>query len=210
MSSIVTIAHGLPFFDMRRSTLVISPASTTCVRSGRRSARSMNCAMDISRRFASTDCMPESGWSDTYRPSISRSKLSLVFLSHSSTSGTLIEASPIASSSSPSPSTSANRSNWPAACLRLRSTTDSIAASCTVNRARRFGSIESKAPALISDSTSRLLSALSGTRRTKSRKLTYLPRLPLRSSMMSFTACSPTFLMAPRPKRTTSPTAEYA
>ena len=65
MSSMVTIAHGLPFFETRRSTLVISPASVTCCPLGMVGARSIRWAMDISRIPASTACMPLSGWSDT-------------------------------------------------------------------------------------------------------------------------------------------------
>ena len=209
-SSTVTMAHGLPFFDTRRSTFVIRPAIVTCWPSGMLPARSIRCAIDISRNDTRIDCMPLNGWSDTYRPSISRSKLSLVFLSHSSTSGTCTMASPMAESFSLESSRSANRSNWPSACLRFRPTTELMAVSWMVNSARRFGSIESNAPALISDSTNRLFSASNGTRLMKSVKFTYLSWPFSRSAMIASTAFLPTLRMAPRPNRTTSPTAEYS
>ena len=165
----------------------------------------------MSLRLDSTAARPLRGWSDTYSPSISRSKLSLVFLSHSSIEGTLILASPMAAEAAdPAPSASANRSNCPSASLRFKGITWSIADSWTVNKARRLGSILSNAPLFIRDSTVRLLSVDTGIRSTQSRKPENFPfpSARSRSSTIDSTIFVPTLRTAPRPKRISSPTAE--
>ena len=99
MSSIVTAAHGLPCFDILRCSDVMSPAMTTVEPSGRCSSCN-SVAIDTSAAAASTCSSPDSGWSDTYRPSISRSNASRCFLSQSGRSGTTT-AKPCAPSSPP-------------------------------------------------------------------------------------------------------------
>ena len=63
-----------------------------------------------------------------------------------------------------------NRSNWPCASLRFRSIASSTACSWTATTARRAWPIESNAPALPSDSITRLLQTGSGTLSMKSTK----------------------------------------
>ena len=65
---------------------------------------------------------------------------------------------------------------------------------------------ESKAPALTSDSMTRLLQTTAGTLRRKSAKLVKSP-LDLRAAMIASTTFAPTLRMAARPKRTSAPTA---
>ncbi len=90
MSSTVTAAHGLPCLDILRCRDVMSPATTTVDPSGRASS-ARRVAIDTSAAWASTCSIPDSGWSDTYRPSISRSNASRCFLSQSGSGGTSTE-----------------------------------------------------------------------------------------------------------------------
>ena len=123
--------------------------------------------------------MPSSGWSETYRPSISRSKFSRVFLSHSASG---IATSNAASACSSPP----KRLSWPIASLRLMSMTESTACSWMSTRPLRGWPKESNAPALTSDSMTRLLQTTAGTLRRKSAKLVNSP-LDLRVATIAST-----------------------
>ena len=142
---------------------------------------------------------PNSGWSETYRPSISRSKFSLVFLSHSESG---IATSNAASASSSPP----NSESWPIASFRLRSMTESTACSWISTRPLRGCANESNAPALTRLSMTRLLQTRAGTLRRKSAKLVNSP-LDLRAAMIASTTLIPTLRIAARPNRTSAPTA---
>ncbi len=100
---------------------------------------------------------PASGWSLTYRPSISRSAASFSRLGHSGRSG-------IASTACSGSSHRLSKSNptCPFASARLSLTARSTAPSWISMSARRVDPSESNAPALISDSTVRLFAACSG------------------------------------------------
>ena len=65
--------------------------------------------------------------------------------------------------------------------------------------AARFSPVESKAPHLMSDSTTRLLTRRRSTRSQKSKSPPKGP--PARASMIASMAPVPTFLTAPRPNR---------
>ncbi len=175
----------------------------TCEPSGRPSS-AISDAIDVSAARASTCSSPDSGWSDTYRPSISRSKASRCFLSQSGRSGTST-ANVIAASSS-APPKPAKRSNWPSASLRFTEMTESTACSCTTSRARRGWPSESNAPALMSDSMVRLLQTTAGTLSRKSVKDVNAP-FSSRAAMIASTTLAPTLRIAVRPKRMSSPTA---
>ena len=98
---------------------------------------------------------------------MSRSWPSSVVLSHSSMSGmfTVMPKPPPASSSIPP-----NSESCPIASLRLMSTYWSTAFSWMATSARRLWLSSSKAPALISDSSTRLLHTCTGTLDMKSLK----------------------------------------
>ena len=175
---------------------------TTVEPSGRCSSRS-SVAIDTSAAAASTCSSPDSGWSDTYRPSISRSNASRCFLSQSGRSGTTT-AKPCAPSSPPI--RSANRSNWPSASLRFTPMTESTACSCTSSSARRAWPSESNAPALMSDSMVRLLQTTAGTLSRKSVKDVNAP-FSSRARTIASTTFAPTLRTAVRPNRMSLPTA---
>ena len=61
-----SIAHDCPFFDIRRS--IRDQTRHRHLLAVRFPARSIRCAIDISRNDTRIDCMPLNGWSDTYRP----------------------------------------------------------------------------------------------------------------------------------------------
>src|SRR5579875_2650366 len=174
-SSRVAAAQGLPCLVTLRCTPDRMPPIVTTwpsrslppSRAGS-SAASSSSTTEQSARAARACSMPRSGWSDTYRPSISRSKPSSVRLSHSP-SGT--GTSNVAALSSSPP----NRESWPIASFRLTSITESMACSWIISSPRRGLPSESNAPALISDSTTRLLHTFAGTLRRKSAKLAKAP-----------------------------------
>ncbi len=94
----------------------------------------------------------------------------------------------------------------PFASLRLILTADSTASSWTSTSARLVCPRESKAPALINDSTVRLFAAWIGTLPRKSWNDSKRP-LPSRASLTPSTTFAPTLRTAPMPKRMSSPTA---
>ena len=151
---------------MRRCTPDRMPASETTVPSAT-APSSDSAAIEWSAALASTCSRPNSGWSETYRPSISRSKASLSALSHSDSMIGGVTASPAAAGSS-SPNMEPNRLNCPTASLRFTSRNESIASACTASSPLRVCPIESNAPALISDSMVFLLHATASTLRRKS------------------------------------------
>ncbi len=142
------------------------PARVTTVPSAT-APSSDSVAICRSAALSSTCSMPNSGWSDTYSPSISRSNASRSDLSHSISGigGVTTRPAPCCSSS---PNMEPNRSNWPTASLRFTSRNESIASACTASSPLRVCPIESKAPALISDSMVFLLQATASTLRRKS------------------------------------------
>ena len=75
-------AHGLPCLVTRRCTPDRMPARVTTAPVGHRAVLGRE-AMVLSAAAARMCSRPNSGWSETYRPSISRSKASLSRLSHS-------------------------------------------------------------------------------------------------------------------------------
>ena len=79
----------------------------------------------------------------------------------------MVTLTPKPASSSPSPP---KRESWPIASFFLRSTNWSTAVSWTATSARRLCFMSSNAPALISDSTTRLLQTSAGTFSMKSLK----------------------------------------
>ena len=149
-SSIVPVRYGSPFFVNFFAAPVRIPPTVTCAppsrpprpddrtRPASASARSTVPVV----RSASIRSSPNSGWSDTYSPSISRSAASFSRLSNSS-SGTgtssndagVAPAPSMAPSASPNvaPSTSPNSENCPSlsarrivsACSQMRSVTAS-------------------------------------------------------------------------------------
>ncbi len=211
-SSTVAIAHMSPFLVVLRCRVVISPAIVT-ISPSLTAPSSASELMEVEEFWAMTCSSPYRGWSETYRPSMLRSKASSSLRSHSGRSGMVsVAAEPEAIASSPSPppappKTSAKRSYWPWASLRLTSTTESTASSWISTRERRLWPRESKAPPLISDSMVRLLHTDSGTLSRKSVKEVKAP-FSSRVRMISSTTFAPTLRIAERPKRMSSPTAE--
>ena len=99
---------------------------------------------------------------------------------------------------------SPNSENCPAASARLVSRQASIASAWMCSSPRRECPSESKAPALISDSTTRLLQATGSTLRRKSWKEANLPlarRVPISDS----TTFAPTLRTADSPNRMSVP-----
>ncbi len=186
---------------IRRSTLEMIPETRTSP-----SVRSplSSCAIVVSRLRASSGSAPSSGWLETYSPSISRSKPSFTFCDHSGVPGTSkpTEAGEAPGSSSNMP----NRLSCPIDSCFLTSSTESTARSCTSTRARRVCPRVSKAPALTSDSIARLLQTAISTLSMKSGKDSNRP-LASRERTIEATTFSPTLRIAPRPNRTSSPTA---
>jgi hypothetical protein len=117
-------------------------------------------------------------------------------------SGTVIATPkpPPASSSRPP-----NSESWPIASLRLMSAYWSTAVSWIVTRARRRCPSESNAPALISDSTTRLLQTSVGTLCMKSAKSANRP-CSRRAATIASTTWMPTLRTALSPNRMSSPT----
>ena len=105
------------------------------------------------------------------------------------------------SSAMPSPP---NSENCPAASARLTSSAASMTSAWICTRPRRGWPSESKAPALIRDSTVRLLQATGSTLRRKSAKSANAP-LALRVRTSESTTLAPTLRMAPSPKRISVP-----
>ena len=91
------------------------------------------------------------------------------------------------------------------ASLRLMSTYWSTADSWIATSARRLCFISSNAPALISDSMTRLLQTSAGTLSMKSLKSVNRPR-SARARTISPTTLAPTLRIAVRPKRMSRPT----
>ena len=91
------------------------------------------------------------------------------------------------------------------ASLRLMSTYWSTADSAIATSARRRWPRESKAPALMSDSMTRLLQATASTLPRKSPKSTYRP-CSRRARTTASTTLAPTLRIAVRPKRTSPST----
>ena len=91
------------------------------------------------------------------------------------------------------------------ASLRFTSITVSMACSWIMARPRRACPSESNAPALISDSITRLLHTLTGTLRKKSAKLVNAS-LAVRAATIASTTLVPTFRTAARPNRMSPPT----
>src|SRR6266704_65622 len=204
-SSSVAAAHWLPCLVTLRCTPdKIPPILTICASDrsparGRGSASSaIRSASEQSLSLAMMCSMPNSGWAETYSPSISRSKFSRMDLSHSP-AGT--GTSNTASASAPPP----NSESCPIASFRLMSITASTACSCTSTRPLRGSWNESKAPALTSDSITRLLHTTRGTLRRKSVK-PVKPPLDLRAAMIASTTLPPTLRIAARPNRMSCPT----
>ncbi len=116
-------------------------------------------------------------------------------------------ASGIATSNAASASSSPpKRESWPIASFRLMSMTESTACSWMSARPLRGCPNESNAPALTSDSMTRLLQTTTGTLRRKSAKLVNSP-LDLRVATIASTTLMPTLRIAARPNRTSAPTA---
>src|SRR5215469_12955234 len=169
------------------------------LRSGSSSADPTSCAIEQSVAAAMTCSTPSSGWSDTYSPSISRSKASSVDFSHSP-SGT--GTSNVTSSWLSSPKSE----SWPMASFRFTSMIASTACSWISTSPRRGCPNESNAPALTSDSITRLLQTLTGTLRRKSEKLPKAP-LAVRAATTDSTTAVPTLRTAARPNLMSGPTA---
>ena len=167
-SSSSTEAYWLPLdLAIRRETPVSIPAMVTVSPSRTCESSPMMSCTEWVAASESARSRPRSGWSETYRPSMSRSKFSFSRRSQSGTSGMVtVSSSPRASSMPREP----KRSNWPAASLRLTATAASTAASWMRDRERRVWPRSSKAPALMSDSMVRLLHTCSGTFFRKSLK----------------------------------------
>ncbi len=91
------------------------------------------------------------------------------------------------------------------ASLRLTSITASMACSWISIRPLRGCPNESNAPALISDSITRLLHTLTGTLRRKSEKLVNAP-LDVRAATIDSTTAVPTLRTAAMPNLMSSPT----
>ena len=86
------------------------------------------------------------------------------------------------------------------------SITASTACSCTITRPLRGWPNESNAPALISDSMTRLLHTTTGTLRRKSAKAVNSP-FDLRAATIASTTLAPTLRIAASPNRMSRPTA---
>ncbi len=99
----------------------------------------------------------------------------------------------------------ANSENWLFASLRLTSITWSTACSWMSTRPLRGWPSESNAPALTSDSITRLLHTVTGTLRRKSAKLVNVP-LDRRAASIASTTLMPTLRTAARPNLMSSPT----
>ncbi len=194
-SSTVAIAQALPCLVILRWRPEMMPPMVTMAPSGR-SARSATAQSALS---ASTCSMPCSGCEETYRPSISRSWVSRKDFSHSSSENTTSRPK-LGSSETLSPP---KRSNWPSASLRLMLTTLSIIGSNWAVRPLRVWPRESKAPALMRDSTVRLLQTTASTLSRKSGNEAYFP-LALRVRIIDSTTGPPTLRIAVSPNRTVS------
>ena len=139
---------------------------------------------------------------------MSRSWASRVCLSHSSMSGIeTLAPHPAPSAAGPSPPSSRppKRESCPIASLRLISTYCSTAVSWIVTSARRRWFSESKAPALTSDSITRLLHTIASTLVRKSPKSVNRP-FSRRAATTDSTTFPPTLRIALRPKRMSVPT----
>ena len=189
-SSRTNTAIWSPFLVNLRAMLVMTPPSTSTEPSSRSGASAMP-QSTLRRNAAST---PSSGWSDTYRPSISFSKRSRSLLSNSLSGMATRSSNP----SALSPPRSPNRLITPWSRSRRRTSVPSMICSKTINSPRRGWPSESNAPALINDSTVRLLSTGSGTRSAKSWNDSNVP-LALRSPSSSSTKPSPTLRIADSP-----------
>ena len=205
-SSTVAIAQRSPFLVRLTCSPVISPAIVTIEPSGLPPSSLVRAAIAVSAWADSTCSTPNSGWSETYRPSISRSKVSRVDLSHS-TPGTAVSPirSPPESPAESSPN-APNRLSCPMASWRLTATKASTYSSCTRSRPIRVSASPSNAPPLMSDSMVRLLHTTAGTFDMKSRKEVKRP-FSSRAAMIASTTLWPTLRIACIPNRMSVPTA---